>query len=159
MSVAEAQTQRSVLIVGASTRAAAQSAVRAGLRPICADFFADLDLRACAQVLEVAHSPQDLVAVAAMAPGCPWMYTGGLENHPDVVAAISESRVLLGNGSEVLVRIRDPWQLDERLAVAGQPRLRVWPRDAAPPARDGRWMLKPLRGAAGRGICTWDDAL
>jgi len=32
-----------VLIVGASARAAAFSALRAGLRPWCADLFADLD--------------------------------------------------------------------------------------------------------------------
>jgi hypothetical protein len=82
----------SVLILGASTRAAAQSAIRAGLHPICADLFADLDLRGCAQVLEVADYPRGLVAAAASAPACPWMYTGGLENQPGIVARISKSR-------------------------------------------------------------------
>ena len=37
--------EESLLIVGGSTRAAAFSALRAGLRPWCADLFADLDLQ------------------------------------------------------------------------------------------------------------------
>jgi predicted ATP-grasp superfamily ATP-dependent carboligase len=148
-----------VLILGASTRAAAQSAIRAGLAPICADLFADLDLRAGAQVLEVADYPRGLVAATAAAPACPWMYTGGLENHPGLVARISESRPLWGNSPEVLRRIRDPWHVRELLLESGLPALRVWPRDAAPPPADGTWLLKPLRGAAGRGIHVWEGLL
>jgi len=40
----------SLLILGASTRAAAHSARRAGFRPICADMFTDEDLREVAEV-------------------------------------------------------------------------------------------------------------
>jgi predicted ATP-grasp superfamily ATP-dependent carboligase len=146
-----------VLIVGASTRSAAQSAIRAGLSPICADLFADLDLRACAQVLEVPDYPQGLVAAAAGACECPWMYTGGLENHAGLIARISQSRLLWGNGTEVLRRVRDPWQIRDGLVDSGLPALCVWPREAAPPPADGTWMLRPRRGAAGRGIRVWED--
>src|SRR5262245_48368054 len=121
--------QQPVLIVGASTRAAAQSALRAGLVPICADLFAGLDLPACARVLEVPDYPQGLAAAAAQVPDCPWMYTGGMENHPELVARISKSRRLWGNGPEVVRRVRDPWLLGEMLAQAGLPALRVWPRE------------------------------
>ncbi len=145
-----------LLILGASTRAAAQSAIRAGLRPICADLFADLDLRACARVLEVAEYPRGLVAAAAAAPCGPWMYTGGLENHPGLVARISRSRPLWGNGPDVLRRIRDPWHVQEILLPMDLPALRVWPEHDAPPPADGRWMLKPRHGAAGRGIRVWE---
>ena len=64
MSGTAVQMQPSVLILGASTRAAAQSAIRAGLRPICADLFADLDLRDCARVLDVDDYPHGLAAAA-----------------------------------------------------------------------------------------------
>jgi predicted ATP-grasp superfamily ATP-dependent carboligase len=146
----------SVLILGASTRAAAYSAIRAGLQPICADLFADLDLRANAHVLDVADYPRGLIAAAAAAPRCPWMYTGGLENHPNLVARISQTRPLWGNGPDLLRRIRDPWYVRRLLEGAGLPALGIWPQKAAPPPADGGWMLKPLRGAAGRGIRVWD---
>ncbi len=128
------------------------------LDPICADLFADRDLRACAQVLDVTDYPQGLVRAAATAPACPWMYTGGLESHPRLVARISQSRPLWGNGPEVLRRIRDPWHVRQLLEDAGLPVLRVWPRRIAPPPADGRWIQKPCRGAAGRGIRIWSDS-
>ena len=145
-----------VLILGASTRAAAQSAIRAGLAPICADLFSDRDLAFCARVLEVADYPQGLVAAAAAAPPAPWMYTGGLENHPRIVEQISRSRPLWGNAGGVLRCVRDPWHVAGLLVAHGLPACRVWPRDCPAPLADGHWMLKPLRGAAGRGIRIWE---
>ena len=142
---------RSVLIVGASTRAAAHSAIRAGLAPVCVDLFADVDLRACARVLDVADYPHGLPAAAARAPCCPWFYTGGLENHPGIVNRISRLRPLWGNDRESLCKARDPWFLARLLEDAGLPFCRVWPRDENHPP-GGRWMIKPLSGAAGRGI-------
>lgn len=143
-----------VLILGASTRAAAHSARRAGLRPICADRFADEDLRATARVLSIVHAPGDFPALAQEAPPCPWMYTGALENHPDVIAEISVDRPLWGNPADVVTAVRDPEQLHAVLSAAGLPALRV--RSASsPPDQDGQWMLKPLRGAAGRGVVPW----
>ncbi len=149
-------TTPSLLILGASTRAAAHSAIRAGLAPVCADLFADCDLRDCAEVLEVADYPFGLVAAARGAPPGPWMYTGGIENHPALVSRISQSRLLWGNRPDVLRRARDPWSIQRLLLDAGLPVLRIWPRQATPPAIDGQWMLKPVRGAAGRGIRSWD---
>jgi predicted ATP-grasp superfamily ATP-dependent carboligase len=145
-----------VLILGASTRAAAHSAIRAGLSPVCGDLFADLDLRACARVLELPNYPRGLIAAAATAPGVPWIYTGGLENHPEIVGPISQSHLLWGNSAEVLSRIRDPWRVADVLNAARLPALRVWPQDKSPPPTDGTWIRKPLRGAAGRGIEIWD---
>ena len=42
-----------LLIFGASVRAAAFSALRAGLQPWCADLFADADLRARCPTIQV----------------------------------------------------------------------------------------------------------
>lgn len=147
---------RPLLILGASTRSAAHSAIRAGFAPVCGDMFADLDLRACSRVLDLADYPHGLIAAAAAAPDMPWIYTGGLENHPELVRTISRSRPLWGNGADVLTTIRDPWLVAEALTAAGLPVLRVWRRAAPPPPADGTWMHKPLHGAAGLGIAIWD---
>ena len=146
-----------ILIVGASVRSAAYSAVRAGLRPICADCFADEDLRAVADVLPMENYPDDLPRLAGDLPLCPWMYTGALENHPQIIAKIGAHRPLWGNPAEVVRKIRDPFHLFETLRTAGLPAADPRP-SSRPPATDGDWMLKPVNGSAGRGIRIWDES-
>jgi predicted ATP-grasp superfamily ATP-dependent carboligase len=145
-----------LMILGASTRAAAQSAVRAGLRPICADHFADQDLYELAEVLPLSRYPHDLVAAAASGPPLPWMYTGALENHPRLLKKLAALRTLYGNPADVVTRVRDPFAVARVLTAAGLPALPVCPGSQPPPC-DGHWMLKPLRSAGGRGIQTWDE--
>ncbi|MBS0267308.1 MAG: hypothetical protein JSS02_35615, partial [Planctomycetes bacterium] len=145
-----------VLILGSSTRAAAQSAIRAGLSPCCADLFADRDLHACAHVIPVANYPAGLVEAARTVGAMPWFYTGGLENHPEIVHSLSQTHPLWGNGASTLYQIRDPWTVAAELQAAGLPALCVWPRDAAPPPASGDWIQKPLAGAGGRGIQIYD---
>ncbi|MGE3316810.1 MAG: ATP-grasp domain-containing protein [Planctomycetaceae bacterium] len=148
-----------LLILGASTRAAAQSAARAGFRPICADCFADEDLREVAEVHQVSieNYPEGLVPVADSAPQCPWMYTGAMENYPRIVTQISRNRPLWGNSAEIIARSRDPLFTYETLKSAGLPAPRYRSSDDPPPA-DGRWMLKPERSGGGRGIRVWDES-
>lgn len=148
-------SRQRVLIVGASTRAAAESAKQAGWQPVCADLFADEDLRDCAEVLPVENFPAGLVEAVASVPKCLWMYTGALENHPDIIERISETRPLWGNGIRELQRVRDPFRLFEMLSTAGLQPLAVRTSDDPPPA-DGSWLLKPVRTAGGRRIRIWD---
>ncbi len=143
---------RTLLIVGASGRAAAASAVRAGWQPVVIDLFADNDTRAVGPVIPcpMDEYPQGFVALAGQAPPGPWMYTGGLENDPEVVEAISRDRELFGVGPEVLKRVRDPFELSK---VVRMPRI-VEPPGAGGPHRGepGGSLRKPLRGAGGLGI-------
>lgn len=143
-----------VLILGASVRAAAQSALRAGFVPWAADVFADADLCAAADARRVEDYPAGLPAAAAMAPAAPWMYTGGLENRPELVQRISAQRPLWGNPAEVLRQVRDPWRVRRALVAAGIgcPLLARSPEGL--PA-DGSWLCKPLRGSGGAGIFAW----
>ena len=105
-----------ILIAGLTTRALAESAVRAGAAIVTVDYFGDLDqARLCethslrergrgysaAAILEAARE-LDYEAV---------VYCGGLENHPGVVAELARDRVLLGNAPETLRRVRDPGEL------------------------------------------------
>lgn len=143
-----------LLILGASTRAAAFSALRARWAPVCGDLFADVDLRGAARVLDVRDYPRGLVAAARTVPPSVWIYTGAVENHPQIVAAVSRRHRLLGNPPEVLAVVRNPQRWAGILSTAGLDVLDVRAADC-PPAADGTWLLKPLRGAAGRGIRVW----
>src|SRR5205807_1077251 len=88
--------EQSLIIVGASARAAAFSALRAGLRPWCIDLFADADLRARCPVthLEPDRYPYGLAELLPQAPPGPWMYTGGLENRPNLIRRLARGREL-----------------------------------------------------------------
>jgi len=143
-----------LLILGASVRAAAFSALRAGRRPWCVDLFADADLRRHCPARRLAgRYPGGFAAVLETAPQAPWMYTGGLENYPSLVQRLAELRPLWGNNGPVLRWVRDPFFLAEVLRAEGLacPAVRT---KGAPVA--GRWLSKPLRGAGGAGVCFAD---
>lgn len=148
----------SLLILGASVRAAAQSARRAGWQPIGGDLFGDADLTAICPAYIARRYPADLMSIASAAPPGPWLYTGGLENHPALVARISRTRQLLGNPAEVLRRLRDPFHLAEVFERHGID----WPDCRAandPPPRDDGWLIKHRRSSGGLRVAVWDDRL
>jgi len=139
-----------VLILGVSARAAVFSAVRAGFHPLAADRFADEDLAAACDCLRIDSYPEDLESAAKALPPCPWLYTGGLENYPQLVDRIADQRVLWGNPGRVLREVRNPFRVAETLRSAGLPALIV---AAEPPgAAGGAWLQKPCRSGGGRGI-------
>src|SRR5262245_9713233 len=146
----------SILILGASTRAAAFSARRAGLIPTCIDLFADRDLSDCCTVTRLAASdfPYGFARVARSAPNGPWIYVGAMENYPELVDRVSTDRPLWGNSSEVLRRVRDPFQLAECLGRVGirYPAVRAI-SDKVPACAS--WLMKPIASAGGRGICQY----
>ncbi len=144
---------KSIVIVGASARAAAFSALRAGFQPISADLFADSDLVACCRAIRVrtADYPDALQAVIATAPPRPWLYTGALENHADLVGRIAAQRPLWGNPPEVLRRVREPFAVATYLKRAGLPHAEVRRTNGDIPAGT-HWLLKPIAGAGGRGV-------
>ena len=149
-----------LLILGASARAAAQSSRRAGFTSVCGDLFADLDLRECATATSVADFPSGLVAVARAAPPGPWMYTGGLENYPALVERITATRPLLGNPAAVLRRVRDPFLTTDKLRCAGldvpecQAQAPVLFR-CEPGTPPQRWLCKGRRSSGGNQVHFW----
>ncbi|MGI8979250.1 MAG: ATP-grasp domain-containing protein [Pirellulaceae bacterium] len=148
--------QPNIIIVGASARAAAFSALRAGMRPHAIDLFADCDLADACPAVKIEHYPQDFEQALATAPEAPWIYTGGLENYPDLIARMESLRPLYGNGADVLRGIRNPELLAARLAAAGfmMPEIRSSPPEVG---LERQWLRKPRRSSAGLGI-RWLDA-
>jgi hypothetical protein len=142
-----------LLILGASARAAAFSALRSSLVPRCADYFADLDLAAIATVdrIDQHDSTRGFEAWAQAITPSPWLYTGGLENHPDLVDRISLRHRLWGIGGQALRRVRDPMAVAESFARAAIPRPHVRLKPDGLP-RDGSWLAKPLKSAGGRDV-------
>jgi predicted ATP-grasp superfamily ATP-dependent carboligase len=143
-----------LLILGASTRAAAFSAIRAGFHPICGDLYADADLRRFATVLEVPVYPQNLARSTDQLPPMPWIYTGALENWPEQIESVSQRHFLYGNGPSVLQTCRDPWFLQQLFQQHGLPTLELRSHSDQP-ANDDAWLRKPLRSSAGRAIRHW----
>lgn len=147
-----------LIILGASARAAAQSAVASGYQPSSLDLFGDADLRQLGPVTQIVRYPAEFLPALARAPQAPWIYTGGLENYPRLVARLARLRPLLGNGPETLRKVRDPEWLARKLvnevirypttnSIADGQTIRDLANDAPTD-----WILKPRRSGGGLGI-------
>jgi predicted ATP-grasp superfamily ATP-dependent carboligase len=143
----------SIAIVGASTRSAAASAVRAGFQPLAADLFADADLRRIATATRISPYPDGFLDWLRAVEPPAWMYTGALENHPELVDEMAWIAPLWGNPGDVLGRVRSPWELADVLGNAGLlfPETR---RSCDGLPRDGSWLAKTYQGASGSGVRT-----
>lgn len=149
-----------ILIAGLTTRALAESAVRAGAAIVTVDYFGDLDQERLCETHPLrergrGYSAAEILEVARGLSYDAVVYCGGLENHPDVVAELARDRVLLGNAPDALRRVRDPRELFRYLAGRGfavpETRFATDPLPAA-----GQWLLKPARGGGGQGVRAWE---
>ena len=142
---------RPLIVLGASARAAAFSALRAGFTPFAIDAFADRDLVAACGTIKISQYPQEFLGALAEAPNAPWIYTGGLENHPRLVDRLREIRPLLGNAGSVLRRVRSPGRLAEVVSAVGLliPDIAGSLKNAR---RQDKWLIKPRRSGGGLGI-------
>ncbi len=147
-----------LLLLGACVRAAAFSAKRAGVAPLAGDLFADVDLQRCCPARHAVDYPRGLAKIAEEFPNAPWMYTGALENYPDLVDEISTGRPLYGNSGVVLHAIRNPFRVGNALTQAGLacPPLTA---DLATVPCDGSWLLKRTLSSSGAGILPWDRSV
>jgi uncharacterized protein len=157
--------RRRVLIVGVSTRAAADSAARAGFEVIALDAYADLDQHPSVRALSLPRdfgstfSPEALVNAARELPSDALVYLSSLENHPKAVDALTMGRALWGNRSDVLRRVRDPKALVAAFTTRGirAPRVIDVGEAASLPPDGERWMLKPRVSGGGHGVRVWSS--
>src|SRR5262245_10891488 len=137
-------------IVGASTRAAAFSALRAGIEPRCADLFGDRDLETRFNVVRVKGPsyPHAFGPFLDEGPRAPWIYTGGLENHPELIEKFAQYRLLWGNDRHTVESVRSPTLMRSLQEISG---LR-FPKVCLPfesPPKNGAWILKFRHAACG----------
>lgn len=141
----------SILIVGASVRAAAESAAAAGYDVKAIDLFNDDDLSKVADCRHSTLYPEDLPRLASQFPNMPYLYTGALENFPDILEELSADHSLVGNGPSVLEKIRDPFWLADLLNSESLPTLRLKDHNTPPDDLDN-WLIKPFRSGHGMRI-------
>ena len=146
-----------LLILGASARAAAMSARRAGFECWAADRFLDLDLQGCCPAVQVTNYPAGFAEHLASAPPGSWLYTGALENHPALIAWLAAIRPLAGIGASSLRRVRDPFQLAAALQSGGFS-MPQCARSGEGLPRDGTWLSKRFASAGGVGVMPWTES-
>jgi predicted ATP-grasp superfamily ATP-dependent carboligase len=146
-------------LIGASVRAAAYSARRAGIKTEAFDLYADLDLQAVSTTtrLDPSRGFQDLPVALGSHSGStrpPVLWTGPLENEPAILEHLAAGYELLGTDPVRLRCARDPLQLASVLQDAEIPALRV-AADARKVPTNGTWIRKPLASGGGRDIVRW----
>jgi uncharacterized protein len=160
-----------VLIAGVSTRAAAESAARAGFAVTAIDAFGDLDQHPSVRGLSLAHDfTARAAALAAQAVECDAVvYLSSFENHPKAITTLAEGRALWGNSPETVRRIRDPLVLAEALRRRGftAPQVLLKPDTtyvdesyvvSGFSRTVNQWLVKPLASGGGQRIHPWDRA-
>jgi predicted ATP-grasp superfamily ATP-dependent carboligase len=160
-----------LIILGASSRAAAGSAARAGFQPWCVDLFADRDTQALgpARQCPAEQYPTGLLAAIEEAPiDAKVLVTGALENHPRVLDGIELERPLFGTSAAAMQKARDPRILLALPSAAGIKPVPV-KTFAGPVARlknltlgaltRQQFLVKPIHSAGGLGIDWWQPAM
>jgi predicted ATP-grasp superfamily ATP-dependent carboligase len=154
------------LVLGVSTRAIAESAVRSGQRVVTVDFFGDWDQKRIVENyslhedLDLPRTARGLAAAAGRLDAEAVVYGANLENHPELVRHIAEGRTLLGNGPEVLQSVRDWRILGELCREAGIAHAATLLAGEEGQAQlDGRWLSKRVGSGGGHGIRPWDGEM
>ena len=149
-----------VLVAGISTRAAAESAARAGFSVTSLDAFGDLDQHPSVRALSL---PRDFgkrftspaAARAAKTIESDFVaYLASFENHPNAVGRLAAGRALWGNAPAVLRRVRDPLLVAQALRRRGfaVPAVHIGEPE---PGTSSSWLVKPLASGGGRRVRPW----
>ena len=146
---------KTLIIIGASTRAACQSARRSGFECWCIDQFGDDDLVQNAARVSISRDwPFDLVDLARQAvnesPDPAILLAGGPENHVSVVAEFCKLAPLLGCDVSEISRLRDPAWIQNTLAASSLPALAVQMHGMPDPTRT--WIRKRFKSSGGIGV-------
>ncbi|KYK31354.1 MAG: hypothetical protein AYK19_16805 [Theionarchaea archaeon DG-70-1] len=103
------------LLVGLSTRGIAESAVRAGKDVVTVDYFGDLDQEQICEGISLRReydvgldfNPFLFLKAASDLRFDFLVYVAPLENYPEILGKFAEKCVVVGNGAEVVKRVRD----------------------------------------------------
>jgi predicted ATP-grasp superfamily ATP-dependent carboligase len=83
----------------------------------------------------------------------PMIWTGGLENEPEILESIARQRRVCGVSPEFVRKVRNPEDLDELVRDTGLQRpARRSLRDVANQPEREKWLLKPRKSGGGLGI-------
>ncbi len=155
-------TDEPVLIAAFSGRALAQSARRAGYRPLLADAFGDLDTRNAAAAVHVIDGAmatgfrtkpliQVLDALVSSSETKPvgLILGSGFEDKPRLITALASRYPLLGNDAATYKACKDPAVFFAKLDTLGIAHPET---HSNPPADPQGWLTKRIGGSGGRHI-------
>jgi predicted ATP-grasp superfamily ATP-dependent carboligase len=150
------------LLAGISTRALAQSAVRAGYQVTSLDFFGDSDQPSGARVFSLVrdlHQPPTLLnlakAASTLADGVDAVVVeSGLENERAFFELLPSEK-MIGNSLQTVQAVRDPRQLQAALVGTKMHLPDTYTQEMTPP-QSGRYLLKNLAHSGGMGVTEWD---
>ena len=150
-----------VLIAGVSTRAAAESAVRAGFQVVTLDAYGDLDQPSECQMLP-GDKPWRAAAAARYARAITAdavAFGSNLDNDSQAVGTLAAGRQLWGNPAAALGRARDPIAVSTAFRLAGLAAPDVVIRGNYVgdfmTGQPGAWLVKPVRSGGGAGVRRW----
>ncbi len=153
---------KTVLIAAFSGRSLAQSARRAGYRPLVVDAFGDLDTQAASEDFRILDGAMQTgfrtkplisaltdVSQSAKTPPIGLVLGSGFEDKPRLVAALAGRFKLLGTDATAYKICKDPrsfFALLDKLGIA-HPETR-----SDPPTSPDGWISKRIGGSGGRHI-------
>jgi predicted ATP-grasp superfamily ATP-dependent carboligase len=168
-----------ILIVGLSTRAIAESAVRGEHQIVTVDYFGDRDQRTLVENFglqrdfDLPFSADGLLQASRTLDFEAAIYISNLENHPELVEELARRALLLGNAPSVLRQVRD-WRIlrdfcrEEGISfpttlLAGEEEVVSPKTDTRPQAQPqvnrspgtARWLRKPVRSGGGHAVQPW----
>ncbi len=136
-------------VIGASARSAAQSLKWAGYTPVAADLFADVDLCRIAEAKRITDYPNQFSGWMKEQSLDAWIYTGALENYPELVDELAQIVPLWGISGQLLGDLRDPLWLAKQCDQHGIP----FPETLiAKNQLEGSWLAKSYRHSSGLGV-------
>lgn len=152
-----------LLVVGVSTRAIAESALKAGSEFVTLDYFGDRDQRERVENYSLQRdfgkpfSAEALLEASRELEFDSVAYIANLENHPEVVQELARRGELLGNPPDVLRHVRDWRQMRQACREEGIPcavtLLAGEERDAD---SEFQWLSKAIRSGGGHSVHFWD---
>lgn len=152
-----------ILLLGLSTRAVAESAVRGGCSVVTLDYFGDRDQKALVENHSLARDYRLPYSAAALGKVCRHLefdmvvYTSNLENHPKLVGHLAKRADVSGNTPETLGRVRD-WAVLRDFcshnSIAHPATL--LPGEEKRAASEFKWLSKPINRGGGIGIGPWN---
>ena len=167
------------LVFGACVRPLVFSASRFSLDVAAADLFADWDTSQKCNAIRVAKYPAEFQHVVEKVRPCTAIYSGGLENYPNIIENIESMTNLAGNPARVLRSLMDPFAMSDYLRRCGftvpalertnplspadtsqksiDPSLLATPSPRKASLFGKRWLRKKFRSCGGLDIQFWPN--
>ncbi len=158
------QPHNAVILIGASIRAAAQSAKRAGLNVIGVDLFGDQDCRTACDRFALLDGSGDAARLLDEFADAELVCVGGFADPGSLSRTLGRHACRLEKPIAMQDRLKQPKLLREIASAGGvsfpdtfspnDPNI-----DETLPLTDGRWIIKPRSGSGGIGVSWLDTAI